>query len=73
MFFVFNELFIFCQLSLIGSQMILLSVIPEGMSGSESFFAEGAGNDDSLKVVRFNMVLDIWALAFFTAYSATMG
>ena len=53
--------------------MILLSVIPEGMSGSESFFAEGAGNDDSLKVVRFNMVLDIWALAFFTAYSATMG
>ena len=34
-----NELFIFCHLSIIGSHMILLSVIPEGMSGSETEFS----------------------------------
>ena len=45
----------------------------EGMSGDEYFSAEVARDDDSLKVVCFNMVLNIYAVTFFSAQGTAIG
>ena len=45
----------------------------EGMSGAECFFAEVAGDDDSLKVVCLNMILNIHAVAFFSTQGTAIG
>ena len=45
----------------------------EGMSGAEFFFAEVAGDDDSLKVVCLNMILNIHAVAFFSTQGTSIG
>ena len=54
-------------LSIIGSQRASMCMLLEGMSGAEYFSAEVARDDDSLKVVCFNMVLNIYAVTFFSA------
>ena len=45
----------------------------EDMSGAEYFSAEVARDDDSLKVVCFNMVLNIYAVTLFSAQGTAIG
>ena len=45
----------------------------EDMSGAERFFAEVAGDEDSLKVACFNMILNICAVAFFSTQGTAIG
>ena len=48
-------------------------MIQDAFSGPESFFAEVAGDVDSLEVVCFNMILDICEVTFFSAYGTEIG
>ena len=60
-------------LSNIGSQVAFGCMQLEGMSGAEYFSAEVARDDDSLKVVCFNMVLNIYAVTLFSAQGTAIG
>ena len=53
--------------------VLLCFMIPGTFSGPESFFAEVARDDNSLKVVGFNVILDIYAVAFFSAHCTAIG
>ena len=53
--------------------VLLCFMIPDTFSGPESFFAEVARDDNSLKVVGFNVILDIYAVAFFSAHCTAIG
>ena len=52
-------------------------VEPKTISGPESFVAEVAGDDDSFKMVCFNVIFYVWALTFlstnFALISSSVG
>ena len=47
-------------------------MLPKRISGPESFVAEVAGDDDSFKMVCFNVIFYLSTMAFFSAYFAPM-
>ena len=52
--------------------MWLSLMLPQTISGPESFIAEVAGDDDSFKVVCFNVVFYVTAHVFLSTHFAAI-
>ena len=51
---------------------MLSLMFPKTISRPESFIAEVAGDDDSFKMVCFNVIFYVWGLAFLSTNFAPM-